>query len=235
MIIVITAKVPHWRATTAGLTLVLEQKVSDVETAAGQCQGSLHHPQRQPAYIMPADVAQGNDRKPMFLNAEIVDDLPRAEEVDWQPLHAPYIRQLQVQGLIVLLIVAMAPVVLLFIPDFSLVPIYILWPALLVISIPVLRWPRIAVARMGYAIRDKDIVYREGVVWRRITAVPFNRIQHVETSSGPLDRRFGTATLQLFTAGGSAGDLKIAGLSAETAEDMRAFILGKVGVSVERH
>ena len=61
-----------------------------------------------------------------------------------------------------------------------------------------------------------------------------NRIQHVEKSSTPLDRRFNLATLQIFTAGGTGGDLKIHGLPARTAEKLRFFILEKIGSSVEQ-
>jgi len=84
-------------------------------------------------------------------------------------------------------------------------------------------------------VRDKDIVFRSGVIWRSVTAVPFNRVQHVETSSTPLDRKFDLANLQVFTAGGSGGDLRISGLGADTAEQMRVYILGKVGASIENH
>ena len=94
-------------------------------------------------------------------------------------------------------------------------------------------WPRISVPRRGYVVRDKDIVFRSGVIWRSVTAIPYNRIQHVETSNTPFDRKFGVATLQLFTAGGSGGDLKIDGLGAEVAEQLRIHILDKVGGSIE--
>jgi membrane protein YdbS with pleckstrin-like domain len=40
-----------------------------------------------------------------------------------------------------------------------------------------------------------------------------------------LQRRFGLASIKFFTAGGSSVDLKIAGLVAEEAERLRAFIL----------
>ena len=88
---------------------------------------------------------------------------------------------------------------------------------------------------MGFAVRDKDILYKSGVFWHTVTAIPFNRVQHVEKSSTPLDRRFDIATLQLFTAGGSGGDLKIHGLSARVAEKLRTFVLEKVGSIVEHH
>ena len=83
-------------------------------------------------------------------------------------------------------------------------------------------------------VRDKDVLFRKGVVWQSVTAVPFNRIQHVETSSTPFDRKFDLATLQLFTAGGSSGDLKIDGLGKDIAEQLRIFVLEKVGASIEK-
>ena len=92
----------------------------------------------------------------------------------------------------------------------------------------------ISVPKKGYAVRDKDIVYKSGVFWRSVTTIPFNRIQHVEKSSTPLDRKFNLATLQLFTAGGTGGDLNIHGLPAKTAEKLRTFILNKVGSSIEQ-
>ena len=47
------------------------------------------------------------------------------------------------------------------------------------------------------------------------------------------NNRIPEARLQLFTAGGSSGDLKIDGLSASVAEQLRIFILAKVGTSIE--
>jgi membrane protein YdbS with pleckstrin-like domain len=104
-----------------------------------------------------------------------------------------------------------------------------------VFAIPFLIWPLIAVPRRGYVVRDKDIVFKSGVMWRSVTAIPYNRVQHVETSSTPFDRKFGIANLQIFTAGGSGGDLQISGLGADTAEQLRVYILGKVGASIENH
>jgi membrane protein YdbS with pleckstrin-like domain len=103
----------------------------------------------------------------------------------------------------------------------------------LLIAVLLLTWPGISLPKRGYVLRDKDILFRRGVIWRSVTAIPFNRIQHVETSNTPFDRKFDLATLQLFTAGGSSGDLKIDGLEASVAEQLRIFILRKAGSSIE--
>ena len=171
----------------------------------------------------------------MFENAEIpLEELPRAAELDWQPLDRAYRSRLIVDYIITIsfLVVGLIAVIL-FAPGIDFPRIAVLTGALVVVSALMLAWPFVVVPRMGYVVRDKDIVYRSGVLWRSVTAVPFNRIQHVETSSSPLDRRFGLATLKLFTAGGAGGDLKIDGLAAGQAEQMRALVLEKTGASIE--
>jgi len=171
----------------------------------------------------------------MFENIEIaMEGLPRADTVDWQPLDPKY-RGMQQTAVALLFGVIAIPltVVSIFskIPFWPAVALWVQWAIILVIA---LIWPIIALPKRGYVVRDKDLLFKKGVIWRSVTAVPFNRIQHVETSNTPLDRKFGLATLQLFTAGGTGGDLKIEGLAADVAEQLRVFILEKAGSSIER-
>ena len=172
----------------------------------------------------------------MFENPEIaLDDLPTVQELDWQAMHSRYARRLQVERLGVVLVALIGSMVPSFLIGERFDPSVPLWLLVILFAIPFLAWPLLSVPRRGYAVRDKDIVFRSGVFWRWVTAVPFNRVQHVETSNTPLDRRFGLANLQIYTAGGSGGDLSISGLGADTAEQLRVFILEKVGASIENH
>ena len=170
----------------------------------------------------------------MFQNPEIpLESLPGTEDLEWQSLHPNYKRRLRLQRVLILLAVAVALTTASLTLNFPRLPILLLASAWVILSAVLLGWPAFAVPRKGYVVRDKDIVFRSGVIWRSITAIPFNRIQHVETSSTPFDRRFDIATLQLFTAGGSSGDLKIDGLGRDTAEQLRIFTLEKAGASIE--
>jgi len=170
----------------------------------------------------------------MFENPEIaIENLPGTDHVQWKELDPTYKRLRQVQSALALLLVALPLAFVTVVAGIPVLPATIIWSLWLVVLIVSLIWPTIAIPKRGYVIRDKDILFRKGVVWRSVTAVPFNRIQHVETSNTPLDRKFDLATLQLFTAGGSSGDLKIDGLSASVAEQLRLFILAKVGTSIE--
>jgi len=170
----------------------------------------------------------------MFENPEIaIENLPGTDDVQWQELDPKYKQQRQVQSTLVLLGVAIPLTFITIAATIPALPATIIWSQWLLVLIVLFVWPVIAFPKRGYVVRDKDILFRKGVVWRAVTAVPFNRIQHVETSNTPLDRRYGLATLQLFTAGGSSGDLKIDGLATSVAEQLRIYILRKVGISIE--
>ena len=170
----------------------------------------------------------------MFQNPEIdLAALPDVDELEWQALHPAFKRRLRANLAIATAIVAIGFAIPTFILGVPMLVVASLWSALAIVTVALMVWPAVAVPKRGYVVRDKDIVFRSGVLWRSVTAIPFNRIQHVETSSDPLDRKFDLATLQLFTAGGSSGDLKIDGLGKDVAEQLRAYILKKVGAFVE--
>lgn len=170
----------------------------------------------------------------MFENVEIpLDELPRVAELDWQALDPGYRSRLIVERLITIGFLLAGAVIVTVLTPARLSAPALLFAGIGIAAVVMLAWPFIALPRMGYVIRDKDLVYRKGVFWRSVTAVPFNRVQHVETSSSPLDRRFDLASLKVFTAGGASGDLKIDGLGAERAEQLRALVLEKAGASIE--
>ena len=172
----------------------------------------------------------------MFQNPEIaLSDLPDMENLDWQQMHPRYARRMQVERALVVAGLAIVNLAVNLFVGNPLTNMTLLLIPLFVLAVPLLVWPLISVPRRGYVVRDKDIVFKSGIIWRSITAIPFNRVQHVETSNTPLDRKFDLANLQIFTAGGSGGDLRISGLRTDTAEQLRIYILDKVGASIENH
>ena len=88
--------------------------------------------------------------------------------------------------------------------------------ALVVLSVgvtPGLRW-----RRWRYEIRPDEVDLQRGIFWVSRTLVPLARIQHVDTRQGPLQRRFGLATVVFYTA---AGPNQIPELSTTVAADVR--------------
>ena len=79
-------------------------------------------------------------------------------------------------------------------------------------------------SRKAYLLRDHDLVYRTGYIMQKTTAIPKNRIQHVEIRQGVLLRIFKLSKLVVFTAGGSSSDLSISGLEPEVAEKLKEHI-----------
>ena len=178
----------------------------------------------------------------MFKNPEIpLDELPTADSLHWHRLDPALVRLSLIRAGIFLAIVTGLVAAVHIVGGMAArqaggnFPFALFWILPVIVAIPTLSWPPIAVPRKGYVVRDKDILYKSGVLFRTVTAIPFNRIQHVEKDSAPLDRRFDIANLKIFTAGGSGGDLKIDGLPADEAERLRIHILNKVGAVVERH
>ena len=72
----------------------------------------------------------------------------------------------------------------------------------------------------GYAERADDLLVRRGLLVRRLSVVPYGRMQFVDVTAGPIDRLFGLATVQLHTAA-AATDARIPGLVADEAERLR--------------
>ncbi|HEX5540457.1 MAG TPA: PH domain-containing protein [Micromonospora sp.] len=87
-----------------------------------------------------------------------------------------------------------------------------------------------AVRAWGYAERDKDLLVRHGLLVRRLSIVPYARMQFVDVTAGPLERAFSLATVQLHTAA-AATDAKIPGLRPNEASRLRDRLtaLGEVG------
>lgn len=85
----------------------------------------------------------------------------------------------------------------------------------------------------GYALRQKDIVYKRGWLWRSVTTVPFSRVQHCDVKQGLVERQFGLSSLNVYTAGGQNSDLTIPGIQFEEAERYKAFILKTISSDEE--
>jgi len=83
-------------------------------------------------------------------------------------------------------------------------------------------------AKRGYAIRDKDILYKRGLINHTVTIIPNVRIQHTDISRGFIARQFGFATLNIYTAGETGDDLSIKGLSYEEAEKLNSHLTTKI-------
>ncbi len=94
----------------------------------------------------------------------------------------------------------------------------------LVVGLVALGWALVVIGRSvrswGYAERAEDLLVTRGILRRQLVVVPYGRMQFVDVTAGPLDRRFGLATVQLHTAA-AATDAQIPGLVPAEAARLR--------------
>jgi uncharacterized protein len=85
--------------------------------------------------------------------------------------------------------------------------------------------PRRVYETTRYVVRPDGVEIHRGIFWKTITDVPRSRVQHTDVSQGPVLRRFGLATLTMYTAGNHLFAVSINGLAHETAIRIRDFLL----------
>jgi membrane protein YdbS with pleckstrin-like domain len=76
------------------------------------------------------------------------------------------------------------------------------------------------VASWGFAERDEDLMVRRGVLVRRLSVIPYGRMQFIDVTAGPVERSLGLATLRMHTAA-AASDARIPGLDQAMAARLR--------------
>jgi membrane protein YdbS with pleckstrin-like domain len=72
----------------------------------------------------------------------------------------------------------------------------------------------------GYAERTEDFVVTHGAMFKKLTVVPYGRMQLVDVEAGPIERTFGVVSVKLHTAAATT-DAKVCGLTPDVAAAMR--------------
>lgn len=72
----------------------------------------------------------------------------------------------------------------------------------------------------AYVEAEDDLLITSGVMFRRLVAVPYGRMQYVDVTAGPLERWRGIARVRLFTASSETA-ATVPGVEAEEARRLR--------------
>lgn len=158
------------------------------------------------------------------------ETLPKAEDIALQPIEHAYWKVLRLQWLITgLIVLAAGAAAIYFIKNLHSASLIItasaIWLLLVTGQFIIAQQ---SFKRKSYALREHDALYRTGWIIRSLHVCPFNRIQHCTVHSGPLERRYGLASITLFTAGSDGSDITIPGLTEQKAADLRTFIMQKI-------
>ena len=79
--------------------------------------------------------------------------------------------------------------------------------------------------RTHWRLDANGLRVRRGVVWRSEVLVPRSRVQHLDLERGPIERRFGLATLVVHTAGTRMHALRQSGFHDADAVALRDALL----------
>ncbi|MBF6556383.1 MAG: PH domain-containing protein [Acidimicrobiales bacterium] len=91
-------------------------------------------------------------------------------------------------------------------------------------AVLVLVWAWSAVGRnfrsWGYVERADDLMVTHGAMFKKLTVVPYGRMQLVDVKAGPIERAFGLVNVKLHTAAATT-DAQVRGLSPADAGSLR--------------
>jgi uncharacterized protein len=156
--------------------------------------------------------------------------LPKAADVHLKPIDKNYLKVLYITwSIMYVIILAVVITIILLIEDID----HYLWlpagiAAILLLAAATFIIGTGSFKRKAYAVREKDILFRTGWIIQKLHIVPFNRVQHCVVQSGPIGRRYGLATVIIYTAASNEQDISINGLKSEDAEVLKTFILEQI-------
>lgn len=79
--------------------------------------------------------------------------------------------------------------------------------------------------RLRWRLDEVGLRIRRGVWWRAETLVPLSRLQHVDLNRGPIERRYGLASLKVYTAGTRLASVDLTGLADARAVELRDALI----------
>jgi len=140
----------------------------------------------------------------------------------WLGQQASHVRIQRAIAAGVLLAVALVQAVLfVLIPEYPRVVLYAVLAGLAAVAVAGYWYSGAAFRRYAFRLDELSLRIRRGVVWRKETAVPLNRVQHTDITQGPLQRRHGLARLVIHTAGTRHALVNLEGITYPQATALR--------------
>jgi membrane protein YdbS with pleckstrin-like domain len=169
-----------------------------------------------------------------FTNTTIdIENLPRFEDVVLNNIDKKYWRVILINLFIFITLLGVALSILIIFTEHFRTNWWIYLLGLLGFSVFLLILYSASFKRRGFALREKDILYKSGVLAESTTIVPLNRIQHIALNEGIFSRIYGLATLQIYTASGNTGEIQISGIELQQAKNIKEALLNRLPVNTE--
>ena len=160
-----------------------------------------------------------------------IDGTTPVENLDFAPISEKY-KNVQIAGASIAYIAIMALALLLLLADSP------WWCVLAEAIIAVVFAVNIIILQKafrfkGYALRERDFTYRTGVVFPKVTTIPFVRIQQVGIRQNPISRYFGLCEVEVVNGAQTLSSLSIPGLTEDDAQRIKSMVTEKLSSSHE--
>lgn len=166
-----------------------------------------------------------------FTNEPIeLSDLPTWEEIGFRPISDRYRNVVYINTVlswVVMNAIAIAAVFVANDSQFTLPPTLLTMGIITLLIILYLIFNLVSLKRRGYAVRERDVLYRAGIFYHYTLIIPFRHIQHVKINEGIISRMFGLVAIELFTAG-AGRNMRLAGLDKPDALVLQQHISERI-------
>ncbi|WP_236970314.1 PH domain-containing protein [Membranihabitans marinus] len=162
---------------------------------------------------------------PFYNHFVNVEDLPQTGPDDFQPIESEYFYVKLASVFMFFIMSGFLLAMFVIFSDFDLYSKLYLLLGYLLVHILWAILVRLEFKQRGYAIREQDIAYRRGFIFRTRQYLPFRRVQHCKISEGLIERVFNFATIIVSAAG---DDIVIQGLRPEVAQSLQSYINERV-------
>lgn len=114
--------------------------------------------------------------------------------------------------------------------------LYLILPVIALILIVGEIYARLAYMNWGYEFTNHELKIERGIIWKKYSNIPYERIQNIDITRGIIARIFGFSSVNLQTAGysgyskygGFVSEGYIPGVSKESAEKIREFVISHI-------
>ncbi len=171
----------------------------------------------------------------MFSNQQIpTKDIPSFKDVTFKPIPRVYLKAMLINKILIYTILFGILLIVSYSVKSKRVDLYfpIIFPALGLIASADIVISVLGFSKRAYAIRTKDIMYKQGLIVHKLTIVPYRRIQHTDVSRSFIARKFKLANLNIYTAGEAGDDLSIKGLAHVEAQKLSSYLVEKINEHV---
>ncbi len=80
----------------------------------------------------------------------------------------------------------------------------------------------------GYILGEHDISFRSGVIFTKITTIPYTKIQQVSLARNPMSKLFGLYSVEVVNGAQAISSISIPGLKEDDAKLIKKYVTEKL-------